>query len=831
MESRPQPAESRLRATAIARGILEALVLALVCAAPWVLGAVHPAFEALLYAGVALVLLLWAICGLLEGHVLWRRCPVTACLGGLFLLGVFQMTPLPRTILARLSPAAVNLYEELLPAERESLPSPGTIDPVPLPAGQTLSLCPAGTRAELVRLLAVFVLFAAVRSTASGPAPLARLAVAATANGAALSLFAFLQFFSAPRLTVYWTHQVLPESSPFGPFICRNHFPFYVNMCIGLAVGLLLARRRDGSAEEASTARSWNPLELLSDPAGLWVSLALALMVAAVAFSLSRGGMIALACGFGVCLLLRAARSSRPARWGGVLLTATVALGLLAWLGAGPLRARLASLWEGQALEDERAEIWRHTLPAVGDFPLFGTGYGTFEHVEAAYRTTAANKGWTYEHAHNDYLEALIEGGPLRLLLSLASIALVYRLGWRALRRYRGQPAAGLVLGALVSFTTVAVHSAVDFGLHIPAIAALATVVAAHIAFLGEKRRAPKPAAAAQRWLALPAIAGAIAVALVLGSEGWRMAQAESLRLAAKRHGGEAGLRLIDAATQIAPERAALHLEAGQTYAARYDEAMVGSTNEEARQRAVSQYVLPALAHFVQARDLCPLSAKANLRLATHGEVFLRADAQDTYISRAQRLVPADPELHYMAGFLELTAGERERAVMSWRRSLALSPAYQEPILERARGLLTDRDLLATVLPDQPKQLFDAAGQLYADPGAPERLPFYRKALELLSVPGAAKSAADYHLKALLHEAVDESDEALSAYDAALARAPQETEWRFQYARLLRRRGRLKEARRQALAVLMDHPDSQEGRRLLEEIAADMAEKQEPPTQ
>jgi hypothetical protein len=101
----------------------------------------------------------------------------------------------------------------------------------------------------------------------------------------------------------------------------------------------------------------------------------------------------------------------------------------------------------------------------------------------------------------------------------------------------------------------------------------------------------------------------------------------------------------------------------------------------------------------------------------------------------------------------------------------------------------------------------------------------------LLRPPGAATSAADYHLKALLHEAVGESDEALSAYDAALARAPQETEWRFEYARLLRRRGRLKEARRQALAILMDHPDSREGRRLLEGIASDMAEKQEPPTQ
>src|SRR5205807_2307514 len=125
------------------------------------------------------------------------------------------------------------------------------------------------------------------------------------------------------------------------------------------------------------------------------------------------------------------------------------------------------------------------------DFSLCGTGYGTFEHVELVYRTGPAHKGWVIEHAHNDYLEALVEGGPVRLLLSLAAILFVYRLGWRALRRHRGQATEGLVLGALLGFTTVVVHSAMDFGLHVPTIAAAAAVVAAHVAALGEKRRAP----------------------------------------------------------------------------------------------------------------------------------------------------------------------------------------------------------------------------------------------------------------------------------------------------------------------------------------------------
>src|SRR5207248_8972108 len=143
-----------------------------------------------------------------------------------------------------------------------------------------------------------------------------------------------------------------------------------------------------------------------------------------------------------------------PARWGGVVLTAALCLGLLAWLGMGPLRERLSTLWQGAALEEGRGEIWADVLPAVKDFPLCGTGYGTFEHVELVYRTGPAHKGWVVEHAHNDYLEALVEGGPMRLLLSLAAILFVYRLGWRALRRHQGQATEGLVLGALLGFTT-----------------------------------------------------------------------------------------------------------------------------------------------------------------------------------------------------------------------------------------------------------------------------------------------------------------------------------------------------------------------------------------
>jgi O-antigen ligase/tetratricopeptide (TPR) repeat protein len=812
---------------------MECVVVALVCLAPWAFGAVHPAFEGLLYAGVGLLLILWAVRVILDRTFVLRRCPVLIGLAGLFLFGVVQLVPLPHALLTRLSPKTTRLCADLIPAEREQLEAPGTIPAVSLPAGERLSLYPAGTRQELIRLLAVLLLFAAVRYNVASPEALYRLAIAATVNGAALGLFAFLQFFSSPSHLVYWTLQARGDTAPFGPFLCRNHFPYYVNLCIGLAVGLLLTRQHRGTQENESPQSRrwswWDLFDLLHDPVALWVSAGLAMMLAAVAFSLSRGGLIGLAAGGAVTLLLRAARSSSPGRWGGTLLAVGLALGLLTWLGIGPLRTRLSTLWEGDALQDGRRDLWADVLPAAKDFPLAGTGYGSFQYVEPVYRTTPALKEFVVEHAHNDYLEALVEGGIIRLVLSLAVIFFVYRLGWRALRRFRGQSTAGLVLGALFGFTAVAVHSFVDFGLHVPAIMALTAVVAAHIAGLGEKRNAPASVPVERSWSdRLTTLGIAVSVpmlALVLGVEGWRMAWTESLRLGSKRLGGDAGVELIEAATKVSPERADLHLESAQAYVTRYETASIPDDGTDRAKRTAREHLLPALSHYVQARDLCPLSARANLRLAVHRDLFARADSRATYLERARRLLASDPEVHYLAGCLELADGDRQGAMASWRQSLELAETFQSAIVERASGILTDEDLLDRILPDRPQQIFAAAAQLDAQRGAARCRPFHEKALRLLSAPGIVHSASDLHLKALLHKALGEPDEACDAYKAALDRSPKETEWRIEYARLLQGQGRPAEALRQVEVILIDEPEHREGNQLLRALAHDRAKK------
>ncbi len=549
---------------------MEGVVLLMVCLSPWAFGAVDPYWEFLLLCSVGVVLALWAAVMLLEGRLTWRKCPVALCLAALYLLGIVQATPLPPTVLASASPAAARLYGRLLPAMPEVLPGDAARSRPPDPAGSTISLYPGATRRELVRLLAVFLLFAAVRNNLASPGAFRRLAVAATVNGALLSLVALLQYFSSPHQTVYWTFATGAEV--FGPFICRNHFPFYVNLCVGLAAGLLVSFRPGAPDGRAEGGWPQTLSAALHEPRRLWVGLALVLMLAAVALPLSRGGFAALAGAAVLFLVLRLWRSPRFSQLTAAVLVAGAALALLAWFGADRVKARLETVVNGQAAREDRLSLWSRLLPSVAEYPVLGSGYGTFDYLEPLTRTTGEDAGYRYEHAHNDYLEALLEGGVVRLALSLLAVGLVFWFGARAFFRGGDGSGGALALGGLFGFAAVVIHSCVDFGLHIPAIAVLTTVVCAQLCGAGDRKAASaagSPAAPDRytfRLLGLAPFAGAavaVGLGVALAVEGWRASKVEEYRETAARLGSapdmtrrELGVAYLEAAAALAPEYA-----------------------------------------------------------------------------------------------------------------------------------------------------------------------------------------------------------------------------------------------------------------------------------
>src|SRR5262249_26158769 len=148
-----------------------------------------------------------------------------------------------------------------------------------------------------------------------------------------------------------------------------------------------------------------------------------------------------------------------------------------------------------------RWELWTDLVRLAPSFPVLGSGYGTLIYVEPLERHSARlSQQYVAEvdvdHAHNDYLEALVQGrvGPLVPAVGLGGLVLA--LGYRALRRYANRTPGAWAFGGLVGVLALALHSFVDFSATTPAVACLATVLAAQLISLGRTDPTVPPSAA-----------------------------------------------------------------------------------------------------------------------------------------------------------------------------------------------------------------------------------------------------------------------------------------------------------------------------------------------
>jgi O-antigen ligase len=126
-------------------------------------------------------------------------------------------------------------------------------------------------------------------------------------------------------------------------------------------------------------------------------------------------------------------------------------------------------------LQDGRPKYWSSVLTMVGDFPLLGSGYGTFPSVFSVYEDPALEN--PIVHAHNDYLENMAELGLPGFGLLMAGVLALFVLAFRTWSERHNPEVKGLALGCLVSVAAMLFHSVTDFNLHIPANVLLFTVV------------------------------------------------------------------------------------------------------------------------------------------------------------------------------------------------------------------------------------------------------------------------------------------------------------------------------------------------------------------
>jgi O-antigen ligase len=195
-----------------------------------------------------------------------------------------------------------------------------------------------------------------------------------------------------------------------------------------------------------------------------------------VIFSRSRGGILAMVFSLFFIGLLAQLKTTRRAWTAGLFVFLICLAGYAIWIGLDPVLARFELLREPGYLQFEgRITIWKDSLHLVRDFPLIGSGLGTFGVAFRRYQASMLDN--MVDHAHNDYLEFAAETGLLGL--AVLFLPMLYLLG-RMIAAFLNDPRRfrrAVLLGCIGSTLTILIHSVADFNLQIPANALVVAVI------------------------------------------------------------------------------------------------------------------------------------------------------------------------------------------------------------------------------------------------------------------------------------------------------------------------------------------------------------------
>ena len=361
-------------------------------------------------------------------------------LGGWLVLVLLQLVPLPPTVWTQL-PGRETLaegYREL----GYALPW--------LP----LSMAPYDLLRSLVTLLpplAALLMVLGLRQNEAGVA--GAIVVAAMAG---VTLGALQVGGGGPGQSPWYPYEITNVGA-VGFFANSNHMGSLLLVAFPFAVALVARRSGSGSRSNFAT-----PSAALGAAGCLMIAIGVALNRSLAALGLFIPVV------FASILLLR--QGSKHKSLIAPVAAVAVVICLAVVTGSG-LRAELAGSDTSSFVT--RADMWRNTLRLIAETFPFGTGLGSFPSVYALGEDPRA-VGLTYiNHAHNDFLEIVLETGLLGLLLLFASLAwwLLTSVGvWRSPSSSEFSRAATIASGALI------LHSIVDYPLRTAALSSVFAV-------------------------------------------------------------------------------------------------------------------------------------------------------------------------------------------------------------------------------------------------------------------------------------------------------------------------------------------------------------------
>lgn len=587
------------------RSIL-AVVLAILAFAPLAMGAVETQFFVVVQALVMVVMLLWGLRLLLAPRP------------------GFFWPPLCWAVLAFASYAIVRY----LTADIEYV-----------------------ARFEMIQVVLYAVLFFAIVNNLTSKESANIIAFSLIFLGAAISCYAVWQF-------MMHTNRVWNVISPYpgrasGTYISPNNFSCFLEMLLPLALAYLITGRV-------------KPLTRIC------LGYAAVAMGAGLAMTFSRGGWVAAAAGvFALLLVLIGNRRHwLPAL---VLLLALVAGGgvfVSAYLSRTVSYVERVKGLEGKGSVDMefRSEMWTAAEQMWGDHFWFGAGPAHYDYRFGQYRPVVVQA--RPDRAHNDYLNLLADWGTVGGIIVAAGMVL-FATGllktWKSvlpddLGRGLSNRFA-FFLGAAAVLFALAVHSLIDFNLHIPANALIAVSFLALLT--GQLRGATEDY---RREVRVPGKMAAIVILAVgmvyFGWQGYRRAE-ESYWLAQAQNPDLLVLdraALLEKAFAVEPKDFQTAYDIGELYRLQSFEG--GNDYESQAQTAIQWYE--------RAMKLDPFDAYDYLGKGMCLDWLGQTDRSGPDYSRAERLDPNNYFIVSYIGWHYIQTGDYAAARVWFQRSVRL---------------------------------------------------------------------------------------------------------------------------------------------------------------
>lgn len=488
---------------------------------------------------VVSLVFLWLFRDIYQGTIPFHKTPLNLPAIAFLALASFQLIPLPASVLQYISPSSASVYNVIdyegfkevstLLARNGTTPdrerevttiseethqkNKNEIISRGIQKWHPITLYTYASKVELYRLLIYLGIYFLIVNNIRSRRQVIQIVATILITAASLAFLALLQYVSGTG-KIFWLFD-MKGTSFFGTFTNRDHFACYMGMTLPLGIGLLIKEYlRYSGKRHLSNSPGKNPFTIIKSSGSHRLSelpghmiffyvCAVVIMLSSLFLARSGGGMLAITASSLLFMgMLRCRKRLRRLTWV-VLPVLVVTFAMLVWVGIQPVVEEFSA---NIAIENPslraRMAFWKDTVQAIKDFPILGSGLGVFPYIYPQYDTVTRYTQRNFvNHAHNDYLELMLETGAVGLAIALwawyrfiKDAALYHILGLtKGIGHTQSVPqqalahdpfgksndpfVIGIAMGGILGTMSIAFHCIVEFNLHTPPIAFLLSVL------------------------------------------------------------------------------------------------------------------------------------------------------------------------------------------------------------------------------------------------------------------------------------------------------------------------------------------------------------------